>query len=933
METFDIRGLTFSYPEATAPALFELDLQVRSGEFLTICGPSGCGKSTLLRQLKPLLAPHGIRLGEIWFEGTPLSDLDERRQAAEIGFVLQSPDNQVVTDKVWHELAFGLESLGLDTPTIRLRVAEMASFFGIERWFYKSVTELSGGQKQLLNLASVMVTQPKALILDEPTSQLDPIAAADFLAAVGRINRELGVTVILTEHRLEDALPLSDRVAVLDGGRLAALGTPKEVGARLAGGDNGMFLAMPAPMRIYNGAPDERPCPVTVREGRLWLEEALESRGLLPAGASVGENPGPAGPGRRQREEGTAALELRDVWFKYEKEGPDILKGLNLRVMPGQLFALNGGNGAGKTTALSVLSGINRPYRGQVLLAGRGLEEIRDEEMFGGLLGVLPQNPQALFVKKTVREDLAEMLEGRGLGREEKAGRLEETARLCRLSGLLERHPYDLSGGEQQRAALAKVLLLEPKILLLDEPTKGMDAEFKQCFADILLELKSLGATILMVSHDIEFCAEYADRCALFFDGGIVTEGPPRRFFPGNSFYTTAANRVARQHMPEAVTVADVLRGMGETPPCRQSRKPADKAAGGRLKLSLTDALAAPEAAGPPKAQRPLAWWRFALAALFGGLLLFTLWKGLLALGGWRELAAFISGGDLAVQTAGGADRAWRYAAFILAVLLEAAALGLCFYRRRKPEPLPDYLLPPKDKRLGRRTTLAVFLILLAIPLTLFIGVYYLGDRKYYFISLLILLETMAPFAMIFESRSPQARELVIIAALCGIGVAGRAAFFFLPQFKPVAAIAILAGVCFGAESGFLVGAITMFVSNMFFSQGPFTPWQMFAMGIIGFFAGLLFRKGLLRKKTLSLCVYGGLSVLLIYGVLMDSATVIIYQANPTKAMFFFSYLQGLPFNLIHSASTVFFLWVAAKPMLEKLERIKIKYGLIEAVR
>ena len=271
METFEIRTLTITYPEQARAALEEMSLTVKQGEFLVLCGPSGCGKSTLLRQLKTVLAPHGRRSGEILFEGLPLDELDQREQSQRIGFVQQSPDNQIVTDKVWHELAFGLESLGYDTPTIRRRVAEMASFFGIQTWFYKNVTELSGGQKQLLNLASVMAMQPSVLILDEPTSQLDPIAASDFLATLGKINRELGTTILLTEHRLEEAFPLATRVAVMDGGKLLCTGTPNEVGAILKDAGHAMFLAMPTSMRVWAAVENGAPCPITVREGRDWL--------------------------------------------------------------------------------------------------------------------------------------------------------------------------------------------------------------------------------------------------------------------------------------------------------------------------------------------------------------------------------------------------------------------------------------------------------------------------------------------------------------------------------------------------------------------------------------------------------------------------------------------------------------------------------------
>ena len=432
-----------------------------------LCGPSGCGKSTLLRQLKTVLTPHGVTEGEVYFQGTPLRDVPLRQQAADIGFVLQSPEHQVVTDKVWHELAFGLERLGCDTPSIRRRVAEMASFFGIQDWFHKSVDELSGGQKQLLSLASVMVMQPKVLILDEPTSQLDPIAAADFLQTLGRIHRELGTTVLLTEHRLEEALPLATHAAVLDGGRLLCTGSPAEVGRRLRGRGHGMFLAMPAAMRIWASVHSADPAPVTVREGRDFLHRWASQHPLLPL------------PEAEAHPHGGPVLTAEGLWFRYQPDLPDVVKGLDLTVYQGELLALLGGNGAGKSTTLHLLSGALTPYRGTVQRTGR--------------IGVLPQDPQALFVKKTVREDLYEAFDGQKLETALREKRLEQAVALCRLSPLLDRHPYDLSGGEQQRAALCKVLLLDPGILLLDEPTKGLDAQFKQELAAILRSLTAGG--------------------------------------------------------------------------------------------------------------------------------------------------------------------------------------------------------------------------------------------------------------------------------------------------------------------------------------------------------------------------------------------------------------------------------------------------------
>ena len=866
--------------------LDDLTLTVEQGEFLVLCGPSGCGKSTLLRQLKTVLAPHGRRLGSIHFEGRPLEELDQREQSAGIGFVQQDPENQIVTDKVWHELAFGLESLGYDTPTIRRRVAEMASFFGIQTWFYKNVTELSGGQKQLLNLASIMAMQPSVLILDEPTSQLDPIAAADFLATLGKINRELGTTVVLTEHRLEDAFLLASRVAVMDRGRLLCTGSPAEVGAILRGAGHSMFLAMPTPMRIWASAPDAGGhCPVTVREGRDWLTKFADG---FADGHPLGELPAES----RHVYPDEPAITAEGLWFKYEKELPDVVKGLSLTVRRGEFLALLGGNGTGKTTSLKLLSGLQKPYRGEVKLVGR--------------VGVLPQNPQALFVKKTVREDLFEILKGRNFSGKAQEERVAWAVRLCRLEGLLDRHPYDLSGGEQQRAALAKVLLLGPEILLMDEPTKGLDAEFKQVFAEILQSLLRQGVTLLMVSHDIEFCARYAHRCALFFDGSIVTEAPPRAFFSGNSFYTTSANRMARGLLPEAVTAEDVIQACGgNLPPAPELPDSGEP-------------LPEPEEASADYKPKPLPWWR-KLGAVLTGTVSFLLFLSFMNVTDLTQLITADGMTELANH------QMILYALFILSLFLFAT----CITRRSHRK---DYALQvPKAKRkLAKRTVVAAVLVLLMIPLTLYIGVFYLDNKKYYFISLLVLLECMLPFFLIFEGRKPQARELVIIAVLCAIGIAGRAALFMLPQFKPVMAVTIIAGVAFGGETGFLVGAMTMLASNVLFGQGPLTPWQMFSMGIIGFLAGILFRKGLLRRNRGALCVFGALAAILIYGGIMNPASALTWVGELNEKVLLTYYISGLPFDCIQAAATWLFLWFGAEPMLEKLDRIKVKYGMVE---
>ena len=882
MECFTLKNLSFCYPEQTKKAIDGLDLTIHAGEFVTLCGPSGCGKTTLLRQLKPALAPHGVLEGEIWFENTPLRNLPQREQSARIGFVLQNPDNQIVTDKVWHELAFGLESLGYDTPTIRRRVAEMASFFGIENWFYKDVSQLSGGQKQLLNLAAIMAMQPSVLILDEPTSQLDPIAASDFLATVGRINRELGTTVICTEHRLEEVFPHSHRVLVMDGGRLIADGSPAAVGEALKESGHRMFASMPTPMQVYAAVPNHRHCPVTVREGRDWLDGFAAEHPLK-------ELPPEAIPARRSD---IPAAKLEEVWFRYEQDSPDITKGLDLEIYPGELLAILGGNGAGKSTTLSLLAGLHKPYRGKVTLFGK--ETVQPQP---GLLGVLPQDPKALFVKNTVGGDLADGLKDAGLSKEEGAARLGQVIGLCHLEELLSRHPFDLSGGEQQRAALAKVLLRQPRMLLLDEPTKGLDTAFQEELAVILRRLTDSGVAILMVSHDIGFCARHAHRCALFFDGVIAAQGTPREFFSGNSFYTTAANRMARHLLPGAVTPEDVISACGGLLP------EGPDIPGDHLYPPLPpEELEQKTAKEPPK---KLPRWRKALAALAG----LGAAAGMAAAWGWFPLfpesaPALLPEGFL-----------------ILCLALLAWAVT-----RRSHAPA---VYQPAQK-LDKRTKAALLMILLAIPLTIFIGYFYFGDRRYYLISLLILAETMLPFFLVFEKRKPQARELILIAVLCAMGMAGRMAFMMLPNFKPITALVIIAAVALGGETGFLVGALTMLLSNMYFQQGPWTPYQMFAMGLIGLLAGVLFRKGLLRRDRLSLSVFGGLSAFFLYGGVMNPAAMLMYQPTPSWKLLIAYYVQGVPVDLVHAVSTFLFLWLLSEPMLEKLDRIKTKYGFYQ---
>lgn len=867
VEKIKIKNLIFSYPNSEKKALDDINLTVNQGEFVTICGKSGCGKSTLLRHLKPILTPHGKTSGEIYFDGKSIYDLSDREQAENIGFVMQNPDNQIVTDKVWHELVFGLESLGINSAEIRSKAAEMASFFGIQNWFYENVANLSGGQKQILNLASVMIMNPTLLLLDEPSSQLDPIAAHDFFTMLERINTELGVTIILSEHNLSEVFPLSDKVVVMEDGKITTENTPYKIGEELK--QNSMFAALPTPTKIYYSLGNNSGnCPITIRDGHKWLEKQQINEHFEFKSEKNRINTEPI-------------LELKDVWFRYEKNSDDILKGLSFKVHENEFYAIVGGNGVGKSTALSVISKINKPYRGKVF--------INDDTK----VAVMPQNPQSLFLKKSVLEELYDAVFD--VEKEKRKNEIEYVIKLCELDNLLENHPYDLSGGEQQRVALAKMLLRKPDLLVLDEPTKGLDACFKRKLATILKSLQKNGMTVLMVTHDIEFCAEYADICAMFFDGKIVSEAPPRKFFAENNFYTTSAKRMADGIIENAVLDKDVIRALGgEAEDLTETND--------ELNYILPKKTVIKQG---KKEYKKLNVHNVVLGIVF--VILFVMTQCLFC---------------------GRYDNWKNYVAQTISILFIAAAMFNLIPRKKLGKEL---IQNEKSKRkISKRTKIATLLILFLIPLTIFIGIYYLGDKKYYFISLLIILETMIPFGFAFENRKPKARELVIISALCAIGVAGRTVFFMLPQFKPVAAIVIISGVAFGGETGFLVGAITAFVSNFFFGQGPWTPWQMFSFGIIGFLAGIMFQKGILRKTKTDMCVFGFLVTFIIYGGIMNPASVIMWQSNININMVLSSYVMGMPFDFIHAVSTVFFLFFAAEPMLEKLERIKIKYGLIE---
>lgn len=899
METYKIENLSFSYPESKDLALDKISLTIRSGEMLLICGRSGCGKSTLLRLLKSVTSPNGVITGNIAFCGKELSLIGQREQASEIGIVMQDPENQAVTDKVWHELAFGLESLGLPTSEIRSRVAETASFFGLHESFHRSISELSGGQKQLLNLASVMAMHPSVLILDEPTSRLDPIAAQEFLNAVKKVNLELGTTVIIAEHRLEDILPFADRVAFMENGRITVLDTPREIGKLLCKKDNDAYLSLPTAMRVYGEVENGDDWPISVGEGRRWLDRYKKNHGVIYAPSSCTED------GTRNHD---TAIELKSVYFRYEKEDPDVIRGLDMHVFKGEFFAVLGSNGVGKSTTLSLICGINTPQRGKILINGEDISHIDTKPK----IGILMQDPKCMLSKKTVYSDLASVLPDSAKNeRDRSSERINEIARLCKIEHILNCHPYDISGGEQQRAALAKVLLSNPEILLLDEPTKGLDARAKADLAKSLSSLCKNGTTIVMVTHDIEFCAEYADRCAMFFDGAITSCAPTRDFFLMNNYYTTSACRMSRGIVNGAVTADDIISCLKKRDKdmCRK-QMPTDTATQtptviekNRKDDEKNEYIVKNK---PSKSKRPIA--RVVIGSIFVFLLTLTL------------TAQFADHGLLKTSL--------DTSTLELLSIIEAAAALFCLLPK-KASSLYDVKDFKSKRKISKLTLLVTCTVLVTIPLTIFSGMFFFGDRKYYLISILIIIQAFIPFIVSFEGRRPQAREIALVSVLCAVAVASRAAFFMLPQFKPVSAIIILTGICLGCETGFLIGAVTGFVSNFFFGQGPWTPWQMLAFGMLGFVGGIFSKTGRAKRSKISLCIFGFFAVLIIYGGIINPSTVLQTQSEPTLPMIIAAYVSGLPFDLIHALSCAFFLWFISKEMIEKLERLKTKYGFM----
>lgn len=977
MKIIELKKLSFRYSGEDKEVLSDIDLAIEEGGFYVICGASGSGKSTLLRQLKTSLQPVGQRSGRILYYGRDLEEVSQYTQSAKIGFVFQNPDTQIVTDKVWHELAFGLESIGMPQDMIRVRVAEMASYFGIQNWFYQSTDTLSGGQKQLLNLASVMVMHPKVLLLDEPVSQLDPIAAADFMATVHKLHAEFGITVIMAEHSLEEVAAYVDEVIFMKEGRLIAKGKMEELGNILETHDPSMEEILTVPMQIARGyeklqkkkedtafTTNDR-IPYTVALGQKWMaqrfplakqeeikgfpftkqeetekfafakqEEAQRFLGAKQEEAgrftSVKQKEKMSLPAKNSKKQNRGkrsfdgkkipfAIQCTELCYHYPQADVDVVDHLSLFVEEGAIFALMGGNGSGKTTTLHLLGGLLKPQKGTIEFFGRSLTKYKEKELRNGILGVLPQDPTTLFVRKTVEEDLYEVLEDqkeqnqiKTFFGETKQEIWQNVIALLGIGDLLKKHPYDLSGGEQQKAALAKVLLRQPAILLLDEPTKGLDAGSKKRLGELLVGLSQKKVTILMVSHDIEFCAKYATKTGLFFDGNIASMQDTKEFFVENHFYTTAANRMCRNYFPDVVTVQDAIRVCTDTDieDCNefvlkaveqekavQEKNNQNKAEQDKIEQEKVQQNKMQQDKEEQKKDEQSK--------------------------NEQEKAKQDRAEGLSAENINGNKNEINGKASVQNSDSDAVT------ERTTKERIATERENSKHSVDTKQILSVVLTELIGIPLCIAIGFFFFGDRKYLFISMMTAVLSCIPFWTSLSRGKYSAKKVVLIAVLVAIATAGRSVFFMFPGIKPMAAVVIVTGISLGAEAGFLTGSLTMLLSNMLFGQGPWTPWQMFSMGLIGLLAGLLATAGKERmEKRSSLCLFGLISPLVIYGGIMNFASLLMMSYTINKESIIAIYLSGIPMDLLHAVSTVVFLAVGGKPMLEKIERVKKKHGI-----
>jgi energy-coupling factor transport system ATP-binding protein len=554
--------VTYTYPGATQPALRDFSLDVAEGEFLLVAGMSGAGKSTLLRLLNGLV-PHfygGALSGNISVAGHDPVERGPGEMSDVVGLVFQDPEAQFVAEIVEDEMAFAMENAGLPLAVMRKRVEESLHALGIEHLRGRRVSTLSGGERQRVAIAAVLTMQPHVLALDEPTSQLDPQSAEEVLDSLVKLNEDLGLTIILSEHRLERVVQHADRILYIATDRATAerpiIGPPREVLAE---------IPLAPPLAQVGKLLGWHPLPLSIKEARklavtrdqgsgFTRQTAVGSRQELTQYAlpvtdhlsSIVHRPSSRPP--------APAITLRNVWFGYGERS--VLRGLSLEFGAGEITALMGRNGAGKTTILKLVLGLLKPARGSVQTLGLDTRQAALDQI-ARRVAYVPQQPDVLLFAETVKGEVdftrkAHQLPPDGAGLLESLG----------LSRYHENDPRDLSVGERQRVALAAVLAAEPQALVLDEPTRGLDYAQKQALVSVLRDLRDSGRAVVLATHDVELAAQLADRVVLLGDNDVIADGPAREVMTGSLVFSSQVSKLFRD--PALVTAEDVARTLAK---------------------------------------------------------------------------------------------------------------------------------------------------------------------------------------------------------------------------------------------------------------------------------------------------------------------------------------------------------------------------------
>ena len=586
MPLIELKDFNFSYAstdgsEKTFECLHDINLEINYGDFVLLCGPSGCGKTTLLSNLKKELIPNGLRSGIARYNGIGISQLDDETSACDIGYLFQNPDSQIVTDTVIQEIAFPLENIGVSSEEIRNRISELAAFFGLNDILHKNVNELSGGQKQLVNLCSLLVLRPKVLLLDEPMSQLDPIASYDFLSILRRLNEEFSITIIISEHKSDNIFSFVDKVVFMENGMIKYDKNPREV-SKTAFDDDVFKHYLPQVAKIHNllGAKHSQlskmEIPLSIREARRSLNTIHDDLIKISEDGEKNQNHDLAHVDRDDnshkksifsRKASDSLIQMNGIYFAYIK-GHLVLKNLDFDLKKGDFIGIIGGNGVGKSTFLQLMCGLLKPIKGKV----KYQKDLN--------IAYVHQNPMIHFSRDNVKAELVKNLD---IGSDVKSKLVEmddedfinsktlnglnfnnlnfkfkDLIEFFGISHLLSQHPYDCSGGEQQKIVIIQALLKDADVLVLDEPTKGLDPISSLNLSKELNELNGNGLTIVMTSHDLDFVANNCRRCLMFFDMNIQIDSPPKEIFRENNFYTTFVNRMVKDYIPQAVTIDDV---------------------------------------------------------------------------------------------------------------------------------------------------------------------------------------------------------------------------------------------------------------------------------------------------------------------------------------------------------------------------------------